>query len=105
MDEPMIYTVEISENAAQMLVSHATFLGHISINAADELIQAFEDAASSLELLPKRCPFLTDENIPKNLYRYLIFEKRYMLIYKIIENVVYIDYVIDCRQDYGWLIK
>ena len=28
-------------------------------------------------------------------------EKRYMLIFKIVEDTVYVDHVVDCRQDYG----
>ena len=29
----------------------------------------------------------------------------YMLIFQIADDVVYADYVVDCRQDYGWLIR
>lgn len=105
MDKPIVYSVEVSEKATQMLVSHAAFLAKVSQNAADRLIEAFEEAANSLELMPNRCPWLNDENIPKHLYRYLTFEKRYFLVYQIIDDTVYIDYVLDCRQDYSWLIK
>ena len=34
----------------------------------------------------------------------LLFEKRYMIIFQIIDEPVYADYVVDCRQDYRWLI-
>ena len=54
--------------------------------------------------MPQRCPWLIGEYIPRNTYRFLLFEKRYMLIFQIIDNTVYADYVVDCRQDYGWLI-
>jgi hypothetical protein len=30
--------------------------------------------------------------------------KRYLLIYQIKGDTVYVDYVVDCRQDYGWLL-
>lgn len=33
------------------------------------------------------------------------FEKRYMIIFQIIDDIVYADYVVDCRQDYNWLIR
>lgn len=105
MDKSVIYSVEVSDYATQMLVSHAAFLAKVSPDAADRLIEAFEDAANSLEFMPNRCPWLDDENIPKYLYRCLTFEKRYILVYQIIGNTVYIDYVLDCRQDYGWLLK
>ena len=90
--EPTKYRVEVSQKAAQMLVSHAAFLAQVR-------------AADSLEIMPQRCSWLKGEHIPKNAYRFLLFEKRYMLIFQIADNTVYIDYVVDCRQDYSWLIK
>ena len=33
------------------------------------------------------------------------FEKRYMMILQIVDDIVYADHVVDCRQDYGWLIR
>ena len=55
--------------------------------------------------MPLMCPWLSGEYIPSHKYRYLLFEKRYMLIYQIIDDIVYVDYVIDTRQDYEWLIR
>ncbi|MDD4658959.1 MAG: type II toxin-antitoxin system RelE/ParE family toxin, partial [Eubacteriales bacterium] len=34
-----------------------------------------------------------------------LFADRYLLIYQIKDNIVYIDAVVDCRQDYIWLIQ
>jgi hypothetical protein len=41
--------------------------------------------------------------LPANKYRKLLVDKRYLLIYQIKDGTVYIDYILDCRQDYGWL--
>jgi len=30
--------------------------------------------------------------------------KHYMLIYQVKSDVVYVDCVVDCRQDYRWLL-
>lgn len=38
-------------------------------------------------------------------YRFILFEKRYMIIFQIVDDIVYADYVVDCRQDYDWLIR
>ena len=65
----------------------------------------FEKTADSLEIMPQRCPWLTGEYIPRNAYRFILFEKRYMIIFQIVDDIVYADYVVDCRQDYGWLIR
>ena len=99
------YRVIVSERAAQMLVSHAAFLAQVSPEAAERLTAEFEKTAKSLEFMPQRCPWLTGEYIPRNAYRFILFEKRYMLIFQIVDDVVYADYVVDCRQDYGWLIQ
>lgn len=99
------YQVIVSDEAAKMLVSHAAFLAQVSLEAAERLVVSFETAANSLELMPQRCPWLSGEYIPRNAYRFLMFEKRYMIIFQIRDNIVYADYVVDCRQDYQWLFQ
>jgi hypothetical protein len=54
--------------------------------------------------MPQRCPWFSGEYIPRNTYRFILFEKRYMLLFQIVDNTVYADYVLDGRQDYSWLI-
>ena len=88
-----------------MLISHAAFLAQVNPQAAEKLTEEFQRAANSLETMPQRCTWLSGEYIPKNAYRFILFEKRYMLIFQIADDVVYADYVIDCRQDYSWLIR
>ena len=105
MENQSKYRVIVSEQATQMLVFHAAFLAQVSPEAAEKLTVEFEKAANSLEIMPQRCPWLSGEYIPKHAYRFILFEKRYMIIFQIIDDTVYADYVVDCRQDYGWLIR
>ena len=105
MEQQNKYRVIVSARAAQMLVSHAAFLAQISPVAAERLTAEFEKAAKSSEQMPQRCLWLKSEYIPRNVYRFILFEKRYMLIFQIADDVVYADYVVDCRQDYGWLLR
>ena len=98
------YQVSISEKAAQMLVSQAAYLAQTNLEAAERLVISFETAANSLCTMPQRCPWLTVGHIPKNKYRFLIFEKHYLLIFQIIEKTVYADYVVDGRQNFGRFI-
>ena len=37
-------------------------------------------------------------------YRKLIFDKYHILLYQVKDQVVYVEYVIDGRQDYQWLL-
>ena len=99
------YRVVISERAAQMLVSHAEFLARVSSEAAERLTSEFVETANSLRNTPKKHPWLRGDYIPKSTYRFALFEKRYMLIFQIADDVVYVDYVVDCRQDYQWLLQ
>ena len=105
MEQRNKYRVIVSERATQMLVSHVAFLSQVSPEAAERMTVEFEKAANSLQLMPQRCPWLTGEYIPRNAYRFILFEKRYMIIFQIIDDIVYADYVVDCRQDYSWLIR
>ena len=81
------------------------FLEQVSPEAAERLVVAFEKTAGSLDTMPQRCPWFSGEYIPKNVYRSILFEKRYLLLFQIVDGSVYVDYVLDCRQDYSWLIK
>lgn len=99
------HRVIVSERATQMFVSHAAFLAQVSPEAAERLTIEFEKTANFLELMPQRCPWLTGEYIPRNAYRFIPFEKRYMIIFQIVDDIVYANYVVDCRQDYNWLIR
>jgi hypothetical protein len=99
------YKVEISPKASEMLVEHAVFLAEVSEKAAFRLIQEFHERADSLSVFPERCPWLWDDLLPKHKYRKLTIMDRYLALFQIVDNKVYIEYVVDCRQDYGWLIS
>lgn len=98
------YNVIISDRAGEMLIQHARFLAQVSIKAADELRTNIIEAARSLHVLPERGPWLSDPALPANKYRKLLVDKRYLLIYQIKDDTVFLDYIIDCRQDYRWMI-
>ncbi len=98
------YTVVISDEAAQMLVSHARFLAQVSEKASLRLVNEFYEKAESLEQLPERNPWLADPLIPTGRYRKLLFAKRYLLIYQIKKSTVLVEAVVDTRQEYGWLL-
>jgi plasmid stabilization system protein ParE len=104
MPRGKVYRVAISERASEMLVCHARFLANVSETAAKRLISQFESQAKSLRKQPERFPWLSHPMLPEHKYRKLLFEKRYLLIYRIKGNTVYIDAMVDCRQDYGWLL-
>jgi hypothetical protein len=99
------YSIVISEQAAEMLVSHARFLAQVSEAAAFRLITAFTKNIADLEIMPEANPWLPTppsllQIVPEHKYRKLLFEKRYLMIYQVKGDMVYVDAVVDCRQDY-----
>jgi plasmid stabilization system protein ParE len=103
-DENKHYAVIITETAWEMLVSHARFLANVSVPAANRLIDTFVEITDSLTIMPERSPWLEHDAIPFQKYRKLLFGKNYMALYQVQENTVYVTAVIDCRQDYVWLL-
>lgn len=99
------YKVIVSEKATRMLVEFAVSLASVNHVAAERLVESFEAATVSLEQMPLRCARLTGEYIPANKYRFLVFEKQYIIIFQIIDDTVYADYVVNTKQDYDWLLQ
>jgi plasmid stabilization system protein ParE len=99
------YKVIISERARQMLVNHVLFLSRKNASAARETKNRLMESIRSLSDMPERFPFLEGEFIPFNKYHKRFVENQYLILYQIKDQTVYVDYIIDCRQDYGWLIR
>lgn len=104
MDKIDRFEVIISENAAEMLVTHTRFMAEVNHQAADNLRKTIVEAAKSLQHFPERNPYISDPSLTANKYRKMIVNKQYLLLYQVQDKVVYIDYVVDCRQDYRWLL-
>lgn len=98
------YTVIITETAWDMLITHARFLANVSLPAANRMIDTFAEMTGSLAALPERNPWFEHEAIPFQKYRKLLIEKHYMVLYEIRGDIVYITAVVDCRQDYSWIL-
>ena len=101
----MGYQVIISERAKQNLLLHVRFLAQISKPAAQRLRKRLIEEIRSLEQMPHRYPFLNVEFIPPNKYHKMYVENNYLVLYQIRDNIVYVDWIVDCRQDYQWLLR
>jgi plasmid stabilization system protein ParE len=88
----------------EILIYLARFLANVSVPAANRLIDTFVEMTDNLATMPRRNPWLEHDDIPFQKYRKLLFGKYYMALYQIQENTVYVTAVIDCRQDYIWLL-
>ena len=100
----MKYTVIVSDKATHMLLTHLSFLSNTSKSAASTTKKRMLDGIHSLEHMPERFPFLNEAYLPRNKYHKMYILNWYLVIYQIKDSTVYVDYIVDCRQDYSWLI-
>ena len=101
----MRYQVIISDRVRQMLGMHIRFLAQVNKPAAVKLKIRFLEELRSLQEMPQRYPFCNENYIPANKYHKLYVENWFLVLYQIKDDTVYVDWVVDCRQDYQWLIK
>ena len=99
------YKVEVSDRARTMLGAHAKFLAQNSTIAAREMKEKILVAIRSLSNMPQRCPFFDSDFVPRNKYHKMIVDNRYLVLYQIKDLTVLVDYIIDGRQDYSWLVR
>ena len=99
------YKIIVSSEATDMLKEHIAFIANVDKKAAINTKEMIVNAIMDLKELPKRYPFFDEEYIPKNKYHKMYVEKWYLILYQIKDDTVFVDYVLDCRQDYQWLIK
>ena len=99
------YKVEISDRAKLMLGAHIKFLAQKNPPAARTVKEDILKAIRSLHNMPERCPFFDGEFVSRNKYHKMVVDNRYLILYQIKDDVVFVDYVIDGRQDYSWLVR
>jgi len=99
---PKIFEVILSRRSDKMLLSHTEFLARVSPAAARKLLSDFKKVTKKLTDNPFQFPF-ADEldalSIPPETYRKSLFYARYKALFVIEKDVVYIDAIIDCRQE------
>lgn len=105
MEKKSQYKVIVSDRARQMLAGYVRFLSQKSPAAARKVKNDLMDAIRSLHQMPERFPFLNAEFVPLNKYHKMFVEKWYLVLYQIKNQTVYVDYIVDCRRDYGWLVR
>lgn len=101
----MQYKVIISERAKEMLGMHIRFLTQVNKTAANKLKKRLIDEIRALQEMPQRYPFFNENYIPANKYHKLYVENLFLVLYQIKDDTVYVDWIVDCRQDYQWLLR
>lgn len=104
MAEGKRYHVIVSDKAKRMLGTHIRFMAQVNKAAAKEKKEELLAAMRSLSQMPQRFPFFEAVYIPPNKYHKMFVAKWYLILYQIQDETVYVDYILDCRKDYSWLI-
>ena len=101
----MQYKVIISDRAREQLGLHLRFLAQVNRPAAVQLKKRLLAQLRSLREAPQRYPFFQSDYIPANKYHKLYVENWYLILYQIRDDTVLVDWIVDCRQDYTWLLQ
>ena len=87
------FNVVYSKSSEIQYFSHLDFLDNVSKNAVKRLITAFENADKALSENPFAYPVFYKD------FRKLTVFDRYIMMYKVIENDVFVDKILDMRTD------
>ena len=98
------YRVIVADRAKIMMGAHIKFLAQVEPTSAQEMKMRLLKAIRSLSKLPERFPFLDEDFVPRGKYRKMFVNNWYLILFQIKEKTVFMDFIVDCRQDYGWLI-
>jgi hypothetical protein len=85
-----------------MIIMHTEFLARVCLSAAQRLFSDFTKVMGDLETAPFQYPYADEldvPGIPPEMYRKCLFDGRYKALYLVDGDTVYIDAIIDCRQE------
>lgn len=99
------YKAIVSDRAKRMLGAHIRFMAQVNKDAASTKKKEIITAIRSLNHMPQRFPFFEEAYIPMNKYHKIFGAKWYLVLYQIQDDTVYVDYILDCRKDYSWIIR
>lgn len=104
MEQQRRYRLVLSNAARSMLDAHIRFLAQRSVIAARQTKDNIIHAIASLRENPERFPFLDGYGIPGNVYHKMFVKSYYLVLFQIRGDDVLVDYIVDCRSDYSWLV-
>jgi len=93
------HSVSVDIAVKSKMASHARFLANVSVSAAKRLRNTYYSALKSLEVNPERCPIYYPNSDIKEELRFLLFSKKYRIVFEIVDKEVYVYDVQDARQD------
>lgn len=100
-----MYRIIISEKAKKMIGEAISFIANVDKDAAIKTKDLIINGIKSLNIFPERFSFFDIDYIPKNKYHKMVVDKWYLVLYQIKDKDIFVDYVLDCRKDYRFLVE
>jgi plasmid stabilization system protein ParE len=92
------YNIRVAPAANDRIAGHFEFLARVSEKAANELLDELIEDIKSLGTNPQINPYLDRPYIEPGKYRYKLSYGRYRIVFKIVNDTVFVDDIQDCRQ-------
>ena len=96
----MTYKVVISEDAKSSILDSMRFLANVNKNTAKKELESIFEQIATLEQFPLR--HQTVENLVifgKQVYKFVLSNGRYIILYTIKQSTVFIDKFLDSRKE------
>jgi hypothetical protein len=92
------YTVIVDPTVNDRMYDHFEFLARVNESAAERLLDNLAEDMYSLEHMPYRNPIFNKPYLKSGKYRYMVSCERYLIVYQIVNDIVFIDDIQDSRQ-------
>lgn len=99
------FKIEVSERAKRNFGKIISYIAIENSSYARKVKAELTASIKSLCKFPERFPFLEGEFIPYNKYHKLVVKGNFIVLYIVQDDIVRVEYVVDCKQDYQWLIR
>jgi len=96
-----VYTVIIDTAVNDRMSDHFEFLARVSESAAERLLDNLVADMHSLECMPFRNPVFNRPYLRSGKYRYMVSCERYLIVYQVVGDTVFVDDIQDSRQADG----
>ena len=95
------YTVLVREKCLDVFDKHVDFLAKVSIEAAEGLVDGFWKTVNGLTAFPERNVAVYLDSKPGERFHRALLGKHHAVLYAIEGSEVYVEAVIDLRQNVG----
>ena len=95
------YKLKINPQINKQLEQHGRFIAQVSNSAATRFQNDFKIILRQISSNPYQFPPYDNPAFPENTYRKALFAKWYKVIFLVDGDTVYLEAVIDGRQDSG----